>query len=317
MTGESEDPSGDSTTSVSLAASHILKDAGSMEEVWGKLLAMGHPPDAIASALGRLKAPDQFGRPSAALEARDQQVILLGQVSTMEGMVAESDHPSTVGRRAQAELETSKVLVLGSSPTLTASVRDQFKKLGVSEIRATSFDIKTDVKTAFEAHSASVASAIAEFAQVKPALVVCCTQSGSRDLANVVNRAAIEKNVTALYHHSQGFQAQIGPLVIPGETACYECFRLRREASLAPWERALLRAADNTGELSVSLGVDWLAVDALKYLTKLGEPVSRGRVLFCDYFAGLPEVHTLLRIPRCPVCRVPERPPVKLWNEPA
>jgi len=316
MTGGSEDYSGDSTTDqsgVSIAASQILKDASSMEEVWGKLLAMGHPPDAIASALGRLKAPDHFVRPSAASEALDQQVILLGQMSTMEGMVAESDHASTAGRRAQSELETGKVLVLGSSPTLAGSVRDQFKNLGVSDLRATSFDMKTDI----EAHSASVSDAIAVFAQVKPALVVCCTRSGSRDLADVVNRAAIERNVTALYHHVQGFQVQTGPLVIPGETACYECFKLRREASLAPWERALLRASDNTGELSVTLGVDWLVVDALKYLTKLGEPVSRGRVLFCDYFAGLPEVHTLLRIPRCPVCRVPERPPVKLWNEPA
>lgn len=316
MTGGTADVCGASGVpelDVLAAASEVLKQVTSTEEVWGKLLVAGYPPAAIAPALERLAISARVPRTTGGFRALDQQISLLAQISVMEGMVAESDLPSNVGLRLQSELASSRVLILGSDSGVTEAVRSQLTAVGISDVQARAFNADGD----FGRHAAALSTVLTDLAQAESALLVCCTQSGSQDLAGMVNRSAIELQLTVLYHHTHGFQAQIGPLVIPKETACYECFRIRREATLAPWERALLKAADNTGELAATLGTDWLVVDALKLLTKLGEPVSRGRVLFCDYYAGLPEVHTLLRLPRCPVCSEPERPPVKLWNEPA
>ena len=67
--------------------------------------------------------------------------------------------------------------------------------------------------------------------------------------------------------------------------------------------------------LGVALGLDWLAVEVIKLFTDIGEPVSRGRVMFIDYLSGLPELHPLLRVPRCPVCGPARKPQIRLWEE--
>jgi hypothetical protein len=91
--------------------------------------------------------------------------------------------------------------------------------------------------------------------------------------------------------------------------------KARRNSNLAPWERAFARLVDDTGRLATTLGLDWVAVDVIKFFTELGEPVTRSRLMFIDYFSGTPEVHSLLRLPRCSVCGPPRKPQVQLWEE--
>jgi bacteriocin biosynthesis cyclodehydratase domain-containing protein len=145
--------------------------------------------------------------------------------------------------------------------------------------------------------------------------MICATHGGNRQLSEIVNRASVVNDVPTIYYHAQGLQVQLGPLVIPKQTACYECYKVRRDAALAPWERSVLRLAEDGGQLASTLGADWVMVEAIKFLVGFGEPVSRGRVLFIDYYAGLPEVHTVLRLPRCAVCGHPKRPVVRLWDD--
>ena len=147
------------------------------------------------------------------------------------------------------------------------------------------------------------------------AFVVCAMTGSQWEGAELVNRAAIRMKRPTIYYRAHGLHVQVGPLVIPGETACVECFRIRRDSNLAPWERSFNRAIKDVGRLAAALGLDWLVVELIKLTTDLGEPVSRGRVLFIDYFSGLPELHPLLRVPRCPVYGPIRKPQVRLWED--
>ncbi len=105
---------------------------------------------------------------------------------------------------------------------------------------------------------------------------------------------------------SDGRLAPIGPLVVPGETACLECYRLRRAATSDCREelRALARApssARSAGAVdAIVAGVAALAL--LRFLVGL-DPTLPGSFYALDL--GVPlslSRHRVLRVPRCPAC---------------
>jgi bacteriocin biosynthesis cyclodehydratase domain-containing protein len=103
-----------------------------------------------------------------------------------------------------------------------------------------------------------------------------------------------------------GRYAALGPLYLPGDTCCYECFRLRRAANLdADDELPLLEATPAAfpsapalnavvGGLATMLALEWLV---------LGDHYAPAAF----YALGLQPVlsltvHHVHRVPRCPVC---------------
>jgi bacteriocin biosynthesis cyclodehydratase domain-containing protein len=285
----------------------LLDGSNSWEQIWGKLLVAEFEPKAIASALARLQREGVLDQGAAAYlqdPAVARQADLLGLLAAQQGVVA--DTPSAVGREMQALLGSCEVAVFASSMELGDEIHRLIGQVGISRISGST-----------DAGEPQVRNAAARLRLAEHAVVVCATQGAGRELADLVNRVCVDSGVAAVYYHAQGLQMQLGPLVIPGQTSCLACYQVRRNAALAPWERSLLATARDAGQLACVLGADWLTVDVVKFLTRLGEPVSRGRVLFIDYFAGLPEVHSVLRLPRCKVCGAPRRPAVRLWDEPS
>ena len=103
-----------------------------------------------------------------------------------------------------------------------------------------------------------------------------------------------------------GRLAPIGPLVVPGETACLACYRLRRAATsdcrdeLRALEHTPSSARAATALESLVAGVATLAL--LRYLAGL-DPTLPGSFYALD--AGVPlslSRHRVLRVPRCPAC---------------
>jgi bacteriocin biosynthesis cyclodehydratase domain-containing protein len=103
-----------------------------------------------------------------------------------------------------------------------------------------------------------------------------------------------------------GRLAPIGPLVVPGETACLACYRLRRAATSDC--RDELRALDGspssaratTALETLVAGIAALAL--LRYLAGL-DPTLPGSFYALD--VGVPLAlsrHRVLRVPRCPAC---------------
>jgi bacteriocin biosynthesis cyclodehydratase domain-containing protein len=134
------------------------------------------------------------------------------------------------------------------------------------------------------------------------------------------NRVALERPTRWLPVRSHdGRLAAIGPLVVPGESCCYECVLLRRAANLeygddlAEIEAAPLAAIADTGidalmvAVATHLVVRWVA----------GRDTTVPGVLHVvETYPGLAlSAHHVLRVPRCGACSNADRvaPPLP-WH---
>lgn len=113
----------------------------------------------------------------------------------------------------------------------------------------------------------------------------------------------------------------VGPLVVPGETACFECFRQRVATHVPdPHVRLAIEAAAAGGRgpagfvppMTALLG-DLAAMELLKFFG-LGPPLWQvGTVIEVNLM--LPDVtaRRVLKLPRCPICTpVAERPSLSI-----
>jgi bacteriocin biosynthesis cyclodehydratase domain-containing protein len=138
-------------------------------------------------------------------------------------------------------------------------------------------------------------------------LVVVAPGSEERARVREWNEAALAAGVTWLQVLPyDGRFAAIGPLVLPGESACHVCFLLRRAAGLGIGELAdALDAAPLRAEGGPALSVAAGAIAAVHVLRWLGvgDPSLPGVLYALEATGGLAlTAHDVLRVPRCPAC---------------
>jgi bacteriocin biosynthesis cyclodehydratase domain-containing protein len=108
----------------------------------------------------------------------------------------------------------------------------------------------------------------------------------------------------------------VGPLVVPGQTACHACFLARRGAT-SGYEPDADRVHSHpvTAPAPDAIGVAVAAIAALLALRWLAarDPTLPG-VAFAFETGGDPALtrHRVLRVPRCPACG-PDGPPPNPW----
>jgi ribosomal protein S12 methylthiotransferase accessory factor len=126
-------------------------------------------------------------------------------------------------------------------------------------------------------------------------------------------RFAHGAGLRSVYAHLDGLEAWIGPGVVPGETACWNCFRLRRltnsdfvrtaheiDTSLAaaPAER---RARSYLAPMAPLAGHS-LAMEVLKLLAGFTAPRLFGRLLVQNLITAESTWHSIVRMPWCELC---------------
>ncbi len=138
-------------------------------------------------------------------------------------------------------------------------------------------------------------------------LVICAPSPAQLPVLSEWNDTALELRAPWLQVLPfDGRHAGVGPLYLPGETCCYECFRLRRTAtSDAAAELALLARAPAAYPAAQP-------VDAL--VAGLAAQIALGRLVLDDHYSPaafyavelVPAVsltlHHVHRVPRCPRC---------------
>jgi bacteriocin biosynthesis cyclodehydratase domain-containing protein len=114
--------------------------------------------------------------------------------------------------------------------------------------------------------------------------------------------------------------AAVGPLFVPAETCCYECYRLRRATNSGYFAeyRALERepAAYPVPPVAVAAVAGVASLVALRWLVDR-DPALPG-MLFALDLRGAPTLtaHHVYRVPRCPACSAIARvAPVLPWFE--
>jgi bacteriocin biosynthesis cyclodehydratase domain-containing protein len=117
-----------------------------------------------------------------------------------------------------------------------------------------------------------------------------------------VNQASLEQGWPWIPAVIESGAAVIGPAVIPRQTACYRCYELRRLANAGPsGQRAPMDDAAAPAPLAACAG-SFLALEAVRLISRLAAPQSAGRTIVLDFFAPMIATHRVLRLPNCPAC---------------
>jgi bacteriocin biosynthesis cyclodehydratase domain-containing protein len=210
-----------------------------------------------------------------------------GSVQRSADFLAATDPVGRSAREVTARLETAAVAVVGSGP-LAAEVSSSLLRSGLSELERRPLDAAPDGLARFEL-----------------AVAVPAGEELPRLLA--WNDSALRAAVPWLQVLPfDGHFAAVGPLYVPDESACYECFLARRASNVDDGRGFLalqaiavrLPAASSLEQavagLAATLALRWLANDdqflpGTWYALELHPQLSLG-------------AHVLYRVPRCRAC---------------
>lgn len=132
-------------------------------------------------------------------------------------------------------------------------------------------------------------------------------------LLRKVSGFAHREGARSLYGHVDGLEAWIGPAVVPGETACWNCFRLRRLAN-ADFPAAAHEIDTTLGGTPAQpraraylapmapLAGHLLAMEALQLLAGFTPSRLPGRVRVHNLVTGDSTLHGVVRMPWCEQC---------------
>ena len=123
------------------------------------------------------------------------------------------------------------------------------------------------------------------------------------------NTFSLEFGIPAVYVHTDGPEAVIGPLVVPGETACYLCHDLQDEGArhlrdeYLVYKDSLSRGVSGPGSdvAVVALAAAWVRL-ALVRRDRSSTGFLDQRVLRVETSRMEVMSHRILTIPRCPAC---------------
>lgn len=126
------------------------------------------------------------------------------------------------------------------------------------------------------------------------------------DVASRINGIAHRTGTPWIVGQLRGLDGQIGPTILPGETACYDCFRVRTTAATrSRLEYARFeRAGDVSGALLPSFAHvvgGMVSLDVLKQLAD-GFGITPGGVVDFDFHDFAVQAEEVLRLPRCETC---------------
>jgi bacteriocin biosynthesis cyclodehydratase domain-containing protein len=184
----------------------------------------------------------------------------------------------------------------GESGSASVMLRDRLLGLGYRGVEA--FDAGVNEEAVGRAVSSSDIT------------VVALEQLDIRAM-HLINRHCIGAGRPWVHSSLDGGRGVVGPLFVPGTTACYNDFRsLAEAADPSPlMARAYRRHAIRRGAASFSPGlpahaeiVSGFASLAVVHFLLSSTSYLLGRVLTIDFDRMLIDVEDVLKLPRCPVC---------------
>ncbi len=176
-------------------------------------------------------------------------------------------------------------------------------------IHASSPDTRVMVHTGPLESDADVEEAVAgaDFA-------VCCLDAGQSSQIYKLNRVCLARKIRWTSCSVTGMEAIIGPTVVPGETACFLCYKMRAvacaedpEADFAFQRMLDKRKLDDSGRrenLNYAVGVaaNLTGLEVFKLLTGAMPSPTVGRIAVLDLIELSIKKHVVLRKPWCPAC---------------
>jgi len=147
----------------------------------------------------------------------------------------------------------------------------------------------------------------------KLSLLLAATGGDDLRVLHAAARRAHSLGLPSLYGALEGLEARIGPAVVPGRTACWNCCRLRLLANADPPEsahelQAALLAASPLPRLRTYLAPTaallghTLALEAIALVTEYTRSTLTGCLRTQNLVTGETERRPIIRMPWCDVC---------------
>jgi len=280
----------------------------------------GYGPALVREAIQRFT---QIG----VLELVDEDEINQGRASLsltplqtyFEWFVTDSISPSL-------RLHNATIVVVGTGD-IAQDVASALQACGVGSVSTLSPHSNGTVSNEDSAEQSS--QLLGHLTHSAPDLVIGCAENIIERLSffPLLGRWSVEQGIPWLAGAWEGESLMIGPLFVPGETACYHCLEMREESHL-PYrhEFQFIKQHVRLGEAShvqkAPLPLFWqkilsnfLVAEAIHLTSRLFFPTTYQTVLLFETRTWQLEHHTVLRVPFCPVCSpFVERPFQKIWD---
>jgi len=140
--------------------------------------------------------------------------------------------------------------------------------------------------------------------------IVATSDFGAGQVFREWNRFCVQHNRLFFPIVLRNMVGHIGPMVIPGETACYECLEARQNANTENFHivRAVEDAAFEGQKVNgflpsmASILGDLAAIELTKFCSDSLPKTKPGMFIEVNLLATKLKSHKVLKIPRCPVC---------------
>lgn len=144
-------------------------------------------------------------------------------------------------------------------------------------------------------------------------LVVLAIPRRAPALLQAANAGALRKGLRLLPVVIHGTEATLGPAVLPGESACYECYTARMLSNHGyPAEETAYEEHLDANPGAPALVAQWApftsavaseaAMEVIRLVTGFTAPVTRGSVGFMNALTGSHRHARVWKLPRCPAC---------------
>jgi len=223
--------------------------------------------------------------------------------------------------RFQRLLLSSKVSIIGDGQ-LASRILAQCASTGVGNIAALNLGDRSNLEhpnasSAVSTHGLSVkdlTSITPLVTKHRPDLLVLAFDRVEPELLRHINQVSQDNEIPVLHSRLNATDGIVGPLVLPGQTPCLMCHRLRVLRNdefykeYISWEIWIQRAAQDQRSAIPSLipFTETLAgmttLEIVKRLTLFSPPELYGKFLTIDAITLEVVPHTILRLPRCPSC---------------
>lgn len=145
-----------------------------------------------------------------------------------------------------------------------------------------------------------------------PNCIVAATDFGAHEVLREWNNFCVKKNLHYLPVVLQNLIGFVGPLVVPGETPCFECLRARQNSHFSDVETE--RAAEQRSFESqpfigahptmASILGDLAAFELIRFYSDVLPRQNMGRLIEVNLLATYMKARKVLKVPRCSVCSV-------------
>ena len=151
-------------------------------------------------------------------------------------------------------------------------------------------------------------------------LVIAARIDPGQGAFSAINRRALTAGARWLHVALEGTTGLLGPMVVPRQTACYDCYQTRLSGHRerdghAAWLRATAEAPVDEGHLRPHLTAlaAQAALEAVRALSAFAPATTFGQQWELDAGSPAAALHPILRAPRCPTCG-PVLPPLDPWD---